>query len=241
MGHYRNLVVCIVICATFILLSAEFQQIPIVSATTSTNFIVAYGAEAQIFASILSTKWSELDLVLDNQPQIIVISDINLVNLQDTLDSMKNGAILVAINLPVDNGLVDVPRHSFGSTERIGLWTVKTENYQDVVPPYWIIVTKQTTPPFTGQYSCGTAEDEQSHEHVMQTALRGINSVMFPDVDWPNMSEVIDNGDQREVDNDFMVVLHISDIMLLAVLLVVVLLVGVITVVVLLLQRKPKI
>jgi len=236
----RNFVVCITVCATLFLLSAGFPQIPLISATTSTNSIVAYGVEAQIFASMLSTEWSDLDFVLDNQPPVIVVSDISAVNLQGILDSMKNGAVLVAINLPVDNGLVDAPRYSFGSTKRIGLWTVTTETWQDVVPPYWIVVTKQTTPSLTASYVGGTAEDEQSHGHVMQMALEGVNSALFPDADYSNSSKVVVDGNWEKRDNEVKVVWPILSIISLVVLVIAVLLVGVIIVVVLLLRRPSK-
>jgi len=237
----RHFVVCITVCATLFLLSAGFQQIPLISATTSTNSIVAYGVEAQIFASMLSTKWSDLDLVIDNQPPVIVVSDISAVNLQGILDSMKNGAVLVAINLPVDNGLVDAPRHSFGSTKRTGLWTVTTEIWQDVVPPYWIVVTKQTTPSLTACYVGGTAEDEQSHGHVMQMALDGVNSALFPDADYYNSSEVVVvDGNWEKRDNEVKVVWPILGIISLVMLVIAVLFVGVIIVAVLLLRRRSK-
>jgi len=49
--------------------------------------------------------------VLDSQvPAVLIISGVNLVNIQNIFNSVKNGTILVAVNLPVDNGLVDVPR-----------------------------------------------------------------------------------------------------------------------------------
>jgi hypothetical protein len=183
------------------LLSAGFQQIPVTSAVTSTNSIVAYGAEAQIFVSLLSLELSGLNLVLDSQSRVImVISDISLVDLQSISDSMENGAILVAINLPEDNGLVDAPMDTFSSSRIINGRRV-TETWQDVVSPYWIVVTKQETPSFTGRYCGGTAEDEQSHQDVMQMALDGVYEALFPYVEYPFRSEVVADGDHEGIDS----------------------------------------
>jgi hypothetical protein len=193
-------VIYVTACIFVFLLSAPFQQISMVSADISADSVIVYGAEAQIFASMLLTEYSDLNIVFDSQSPVIVISDINLVNLQNITSSMKNGAILVAINLPDDNGLVDAPRHTYGSKKTIGGLMVSETSQENVVPPYWIIVTKETTPSFTGQYS-GGYDNEQSYTIVMQAAFKGVYYALFPNADpsdYPDRSEVVIDDNRGE-------------------------------------------
>ncbi|MCL1977390.1 MAG: hypothetical protein FWG55_04705 [Candidatus Bathyarchaeota archaeon] len=197
----RNVLVCIVICTVFLLLCTEFQQTPVAFAATSTKSIVAYGAEAQIFVSMLSTETPLYEYILDSQTSVIVVSDITSVNFQSISNSMKNGAILVAINLPADNGLVDVPTMQVSHKQSIivgRLFQQKLEfsgTSQEVIPPYWIVVTKQTTPSFESRCSGGLDLDgsdngdyEQTHYKVMQFALDAVYSALFPDANISNRS-----------------------------------------------------
>jgi hypothetical protein len=238
----RSFVVCVVVCVTFLLLTTGFQQIPVALAVTSVDSVVAYGAEAQIFVSMLSAELPGIDHILENQSRmIVVISDISVVNIKSVLDSMKNGAILVAINLPEDNGLVDVPRHSFGSKRTIG-WLVISETLQEnVVPPYWIMVTKQTEPSFTGQFIGGTADDEQSHQVVMQMALETVYSALFPDSAYPYSSpEVVVDGGHWVVDSRNIVVWPILGIAIVASVVLIIVMLAVVGVVVLLTRKGSK-
>jgi len=237
----RVFTVCVAVCISLLLLSVGFQQIPVTFAATSTNSIDAYGAEAQIFVLILSTEWVDLHLDFDRQSPVIVVSDVNLVNLQSVLDRVKNGAILVAINLPVDNGLVDVPRHTFGSKQSINGWVFSETLHENVVPPYWIKVVKQTEPSLESIFIGGTADDVQSHEYVMKYALEGVYSALFRDADYPLKSLAIDDGDHGEFDNTVRLRWSVLSFMILSVLVSVMLLVGVIGVVNLLSRREPKI
>jgi hypothetical protein len=200
----RIFIVCLVVCTIFLLSSTAFQQIPVALADTSTNSINAYGAEAQIFVTMLLSEFPGLPLALENQSRVlVVISDISLVNIQSVSNSMKNGAILVAINLPEDNGLVDAPRVTFGSKQTIGGWLVLSETlHENVISPYWIVVDKQDIPGFTGQYHGGTADDAKSHETVMQAALYGVHSALFPnDSTHPYRPEVAVDNDHWNVDS----------------------------------------
>jgi hypothetical protein len=239
----KTFVVCVVICVIFLLLSTGFPQIPVVFAVTSVDSVVAYGAEAQTFVSMLSAEFPDLNFVLMNQSRaIVVISDISVVNLQSVSDSMKKGAIIVAINLPEDNGLVDVPRHSFGSKRTIGCLMISETWQENVIPPYWIMVTKQTTPSFTGQFIGGTADDEQSHEHVMQMALEGVYSALFPDSAYHYSSpETVVDGDHWNVDSENTVVWPILGIAIVAGGVLIVVMLVVVGGVVLLMRKGPKV
>jgi hypothetical protein len=235
----RSFMVCIVVCTVLLLLSTEFQQTPVVLAATSTISIVAYGSEAQTVASRLSEMYpSDQTFSFDSQsPVIVVVSDINLIDIQSVSNSVKNGAILVAINLPEDNGLIDAPRHTLSSSRSINGRVISETLHENVVSPYWIVVTKQTEPPFTGQYNGGNADDEQSHEVIMQHALEGIKSALFPDADYPSRPEIINNSD---VNYKVRVVYPIFG-RGLAVLVIAALFVGLYCCTILLLRRKPKV
>lgn len=179
----KDLMARIAVCAVFLLLSTGvIQQIPVVSPITVSDPIIAYGSEAQTFASMLSTE-IDINSARSSQQSVIVLSDIETADLQSISDSMKNGAILVAINLPVDNGVVSVPTveenvtvsqtsldNSARSTENI-----VSQSFREIVPPFWIVIIQQTTPGRTESYMT-LNDDEESREDIMQIALEAVTS-----------------------------------------------------------------
>jgi|GEM_PF-5663221 len=184
----RKIIKSIVICTIFILLGTGVaQQAQTAFANIHTGSIVAYGAEAQSFASTLSAEITKNGNVLDRSQSVIVLSDVSTTNFQSIANNMRNGALLVAINLPVDNDFVAIPtiqenivveRAILNSPSRRDSSEIISQASREIVPPYWIVVAKDTTPSLTA--NCMTLnEGEQSREVVVQMALEEVNSALF--------------------------------------------------------------
>jgi hypothetical protein len=172
----------------------SFNAIWISSVTAITDSIVAYGAEAQDFSSMILETFALDPRNSLFQPEVLVLSDVSAVNSRSVATSMANGVMLVAINLPENNGLIAVPTIQEDHTttkrvvsedlERSTEEVVVSQSSQEIIPPYWIVVTKQSTPSLTARCVALNNDDydeEQAREVVTQFALEIINSARFPD------------------------------------------------------------
>jgi hypothetical protein len=153
-----------------------------VATVNPTGSIVAYGTEAQSFASMLSTAIELNPRVRSIRTSMIVLSDVMVADLQSIATNVQNGAILITINLPENNGVVDAPTMRVGTTvEQCSLDTLTniitseeiSQDTQEIVPPYWIAITKQTIPEVTDVYMT-LNDDEQSSEGITQKALEAV-------------------------------------------------------------------
>lgn len=72
--------------------------------------IVTYGAQAKAFALLIDND-TDLSTVRQNVqgPAVIAVSDMGLVSVAELDSALNNGATIVAINLPSDNGIAGVP------------------------------------------------------------------------------------------------------------------------------------
>lgn len=157
--------------------------------------IAAYGKEATLFASLIARN-TGLEMVSDAYigPAVVVISDLTGVDMSGLAYALQNKAIVVAINLPVENKLISAPTLQENIAKAVyeinaedgtsHLASMVQESARTIYPEYWISVIRYDTTFSESSYAL-VEDTPEKREKISSIAANKVEEMIvassFPD------------------------------------------------------------
>lgn len=176
-----------------------FFSIPIVYAghssegtVSQTMTIGTFGKDAQSFASLVAANGNFKAVSNTVYGCVgVVISDLSGVEIAQVLNALQKNAVVVAMNLPLNNGLISAPTlqqrvtneaYSFDSRDGSMVSQSSILGTEEIIcPQYWISVIRYSK--YLSSFSYATIVDSSElHESILKTAVSKTVEELLPSV-----------------------------------------------------------